>query len=182
MKIYTKKGDKGETSLLTGTKVSKSHIRLDAYGTVDELNAYIGLLRDQLKNDELREHLLKIQSDLFVIGSQLASDKNIKEIPDITEDDILFLEKSIDNYEENLPKLTTFVLPGGHSNVSFCHIARTVCRRAERLTNKLVKSESVNELIIKYLNRLSDYLFVFARLLAKELKIVEIKWEHRLNK
>ena len=93
MKIYTKKGDKGETSLLTGTKVSKSHIRLDAYGTVDELNAYIGLLRDQLKNEKLREHLLKIQSDLFVIGSQLASDKNIKEIPDITEDDILFLEK-----------------------------------------------------------------------------------------
>ena len=112
----------------------------------------------------------------------MAADKKNKKIPDIIEDDIIFLEKKIDNYEENLPILTSFILPGGHSIISFCHIARTVCRRAERVSNKLINSEYVNTLIIKYLNRLSDYLFVFARLLAKELKIVEIKWEHRLNK
>jgi len=178
----SKKGDKGETSLLTGTRVSKSHIRLDSYGTIDELNSYFGLLRDQVEIEEYKEHLLTIQNKLFVIGSQLASDRKIENLPDIEESDVKFLEEKIDKYEKTLPPLTSFILPGGHPTVSFCHVARSVCRRAERIATSLSEKEFVNPLIIKYLNRLSDYLFVFARLLANELKIVEIKWEHKLNK
>ncbi len=183
MKIYTKQGDKGETSLLTGKRVPKFHIRIDAYGTVDELNCFIGLLRDQMENELLKDELLIVQHKLFVIGSQLATDRNdLNKLPEISDDDIIFLEESINNMERKLKPLSSFLLPGGHSTVSFCHIARSVCRRAERLAYKVSTEEEINNLIIKYLNRLSDYLFVFARLLAKELQIVEIKCEHKLNK
>lgn len=183
MKIYTKRGDKGETSLLTGTKVPKFHIRIDAYGTVDELNSFVGLLRDKLQNEELKSTLLIVQNNLFVIGSQLATDKEVvKNIPEIDEHDVVFLENTIDNMEKTLDPLTSFILPGGHELVSLCHVARSVCRRAERLAYKISTKEKVNLLIIKYLNRLSDFLFVFSRVIAKDLKIVEIKWEHKLNK
>ena len=183
MKIYTKQGDKGETSLLTGKRVPKFHIRIDAYGTVDELNCFIGLLRDQMENELLKDELLIVQHKLFVIGSQLATDRNdLNKLPEISDNDIIYLEESIDNMERKLKPLSSFLLPGGHSTVSFCHIARSICRRAERLAYKVSTEEEINNLIIKYLNRLSDYLFVFARLLAKELQIVEIKCEHKLNK
>ena len=183
MKIYTKRGDKGETSLLTGTRVPKFHIRIDAYGTVDELNSFIGLLRDKLQSEELKSTLLIVQNSLFVIGSQLATDKEgVKNIPEIDEHDVVFLEKTIDNMEKELEPLTSFILPGGHELVSLCHVARSVCRRAERLAFKISAKEKVNFMIIKYLNRLSDFLFVLSRLLAKELQIIEIKWEHKLNK
>ncbi|NOZ48077.1 MAG: cob(I)yrinic acid a,c-diamide adenosyltransferase [Chlorobi bacterium] len=183
MKIYTKKGDSGKTSLLTGKIVSKSDIRIDAYGTVDELNSFVGLLRDYIEMKELKDTLLIIQNNLFIIGSHLASDKiEIKNLPELTSQDISFLENSIDEMQEKLTPLTYFILPGGHKTISYCHVARSICRRAERLTEKLSQNETINPQVIKYLNRLSDFLFVFARLLAKELNIVEIKWEHKLNK
>jgi cob(I)alamin adenosyltransferase len=181
MKIYTKQGDKGQTSLLGGTRVSKAHERIEAYGTIDELNSYIGLVRDQEVNEKRKELLKEIQDVLFIIGSSLAADpskSNIKK-PIIHDTDIQLLEQEIDNMEKELPTLKAFILPGGHTAVSFCHIARTVCRRAERNSIALKENSSVEDLIIIYLNRLSDYLFVLCRKMAQELNAEEITWKPR---
>ncbi len=185
MKVYTKTGDKGTTALFGGTRVPKHHIRIESYGTVDELNSYIGLIRDQEINQLYKDVLIEIQDRLFTVGAVLATDpekailKNGKErlnIPKISEDDLLLLENEIDRMEESLPPMTHFVLPGGHTTVSFCHIARCVCRRAERLSVQLNESEEVDESVLKYLNRLSDYLFVLARKLTFDLRAEEVKW------
>ena len=177
MKIYTKTGDKGDTSLFGGKRLSKSDLKIDAYGTVDELNSHIGLVKD-VCNNEQKEVLLKTQEHLFTIGAILATPEGKKNtfFKEIEAEDIENLEKQIDFMNESLPELDAFILPGGHIHVSYCHIARTVCRRAERISVALSKNEEVNDLIIKYLNRLSDYLFVLARKLAKDLCIEEIRW------
>lgn len=185
MKIYTKTGDKGTTALFGGTRVPKHHIRIESYGTVDELNSHLGLLRDQEMDTHYKNTLMDIQDKLFTVGAILATDpqkavlKSGKErlnIPKIEENDILLLEQEMDTMNEALPPMTHFVLPGGHTTVSYCHIARTVCRRAERLTSFLHENEPVDEQVLKYLNRLSDYLFVLARKLSFDLKAEEIKW------
>lgn len=184
LKIYTKTGDKGTTSLIGGTKVSKSHLRIEAYGTVDELNSYIGLCRDLLEEKKSRATLLEIQDRLFTIGSSLACDP-IKEpkirIPDLKEKDITFLESEIDRMHDTLPPMKSFILPGGHVISSQLHIARCVCRRAERCCVRLeVESLEVEPVILKYLNRLSDYLFVLARYVAHQSKAEEIPWKPRV--
>jgi cob(I)alamin adenosyltransferase len=182
MKIYTKTGDKGQTSLIGGTRVPKHHIRIEAYGTVDELNSYIGLIRDQEIDPAYREVLIEVQDRLFTIGSSLASDpeKSKMKIPDLKEEDIAYLEKEIDKMNDVLPEMRSFVLPGGHTTVSYCHIARCVCRRAERNTIHLSESEFVADLVIKYLNRLSDYLFMLSRKLAHDLGASETPWKPRM--
>ncbi len=186
MKIYTKTGDSGTTGLIGGTRLSKAHIRIDAYGTVDELNAYIGLLRDQPVNtarrNAARHDLLKeIQDRLFTIGSHLASepDQTRKKLPDLHETDLTLLEKEMDAMDAKLPTLRAFVLPGGHESVSFGHVARTVCRRAERAVVLLNDHESVEEIVIRYLNRLSDYLFMLCRMMTQELGAEEVAWKAR---
>ena len=185
MKVYTKTGDKGTTALFGGTRVPKFHIRIESYGTVDELNSYIGLIRDQEMNMHYKEVLIEIQDRLFTVGAILATDpekailKNGKErlnIPKISEKDLDYLEKEIDTMETELSPMTHFVLPGGHTTVSYCHIARCVCRRAERLAAHLNDIEPTDEMVLKYLNRLSDYLFVLARKLTFDLKANEVKW------
>ncbi|MFH2142665.1 MAG: cob(I)yrinic acid a,c-diamide adenosyltransferase [Bacteroidota bacterium] len=177
-KIYTKQGDKGQTSLIGGTRVPKYHDRIEAYGTVDELISYIGLIRDQKIDNHLKKILITIQYKLMVCASILASDcDNCKvKIPKIPDKDIKLLENEIDEMEKKLPKLTSFILPGGHTIVSFCHIARNVCRRAERKTILVSEKFSVCDNVIKYLNRLSDYLFVLSRRLSADLHCEEIKW------
>lgn len=185
MKIYTKTGDKGTTALFGGTRVPKHHIRIDSYGTVDELNSHIGLIRDQ-KIDELSKNILvKIQDRLFTVGAVLATDpekailksgKKRLNIPTISPEDITLLETEMDRMNESLPPMTHFVLPGGHQTVSFCHIARCVCRRAERLATALYEISPFEETTLQYLNRLSDYLFVLARKLSHDLQADEIKW------
>ncbi|TSE10658.1 MULTISPECIES: cob(I)yrinic acid a,c-diamide adenosyltransferase [Aquimarina] len=185
MKIYTKTGDKGTTALFGGTRVPKHHIRIDSYGTVDELNSHIGLIRDQ-KIDELsKQVLIKIQDKLFAVGAVLATDpekailksgQKRLNIPTISIEDIELLENEIDRMNESLPPMTHFVLPGGHQTVSFCHIARCVCRRAERLATALYEISPFEEATLQYLNRLSDYLFVLARKLSHDLRAEEIKW------
>lgn len=182
-KIYTKTGDKGETSLIGGTRVPKYHGRIEAYGTLDELNSFIGLIRDQDIDEATRELLIEIQDRIFTAESILALDpgnKPLKKLPEIKEEDIVLLENEIDRMNEDLPPITNFILPGGHSTVSYCHIARTVCRRAERLTIKLAQESEVSELVIKYLNRLSDYLFVLSRKLTKDLGAIETPWKARV--
>lgn len=171
MKIYTKTGDTGTTALFGGKRVSKADLRVDAYGTVDELNSYLGLLFEE-------DLIIEIQDRLFTLGSMLATEPgNTKvKIPLIKEEDIAILEKAIDKMEEGLEPMKHFILPGGHPTVSFCHIARTVCRRAERLTVALNSIEPIDPLIIKYLNRLSDYLFVLSRFLSKKLNAKETPW------
>lgn len=185
MKIYTKTGDKGKTSLFGGGRVPKHHLRIEAYGTVDELNSYIGLIRDQEIKQTTKETLITIQNDLFALGAMLATpiEKSKKRdgterltILKISNKSVTFLEQEIDNYNKELPKMTHFVLPGGHTTVSYCHIARCVCRRAERITSLLAEKTEIQPEIITYLNRLSDYLFVLARKLTYELQAVEIKW------
>lgn len=182
MKIYTKTGDSGYTSLIGGTRVAKYDLRIECYGTVDELNSYIGLIRDQQIDQNYREVLKEIQDRLFTIGSSLASDpvKSKMKIPDLKDTDISFLENQIDLMNEVLPPLTHFILPGGNTTVSFAHIARCVCRRAERLTVHLKTEDFVDEKVIVYLNRLSDYLFVLARTLAFDSNIPENQWLPRL--
>ena len=184
MKIYTKTGDKGKTSLIGGTKVYKSDLRIEAYGTVDELNSYVGLCLDHLNSDNINNVLAEIQDRLFTIGSALACDpdKETKlKIPDLHETDVELLEKEIDRMNEVLPLMKSFILPGGNISVSTLHIARCVCRRSERCCVRMQKKEmEVEPLIIKYLNRLSDYLFVLARFAAHELKIEEIPWKPRI--
>lgn len=185
MKIYTKTGDKGTTALFGGTRVPKHHIRIDSYGTVDELNSHIGLIRDQEIDPRSKEILVHIQDRLFTVGAVLATDpekatlKNGKDrlnIPRIDEEDITLLETEMDTMDASLPPMTHFVLPGGHTTVSYCHIARTVCRRAERLATALNELEPFDAQTLTYLNRLSDYLFVLARKLSKDLQADEIKW------
>lgn len=179
MKIYTKTGDKGTTSLFGGTRVPKYHIRLETYGTIDELNSHLGLIRDSVENDAIKEILLKIQFKLFSVCSNLANEKeeNTAKVPVVSEADIQFLEKQIDNYDLELPQLTSFVIPGGHPVASMCHVARTVCRRAERNAVRLSEEVVVNEMIIKYINRLSDFLFTLSRKLLKDFNKQEILWQ-----
>ena len=169
------------TSLLGGTRVPKNHIRIEAYGTVDELNSYIGLLRDVDRRQERSSIYKHIQDFLFVIGSSLAaeSEKARAVKPDLHGHDIEMLENSIDAMSSTLPRMRNFILPGGHQIVSYAHIARCVCRRAERKVIELAEKEQVDEIIIVYLNRLSDYLFILARMLSSELGAEEIKWEPR---
>ena len=182
MKIYTKTGDQGTTSLFGGKRVSKADLRIDAYGTVDELNSWVGVLRDQEINAARKNILLSIQDRLFTMGSMLATEPgNTKvKIPILTEEDVLLLENEIDSMETALTPMRSFVLPGGHPSVSFCHVGRTVCRRTERLVIGLHQIEPVEPLIIKYLNRLSDYLFVLSRKMTDELKAEESPWKPRL--
>jgi cob(I)alamin adenosyltransferase len=185
MKIYTKTGDDGTTALFGGTRVAKHHIRIESYGTVDELNSYIGLIRDQEIDERSKEILIHIQDRLFTLGAILATDpektilKSGKErlnIPRIIEEDMYFLENEMDVMNESLPPMTHFVLPGGHPTVSHCHIARCICRRAERITTVLNEQEPLDEQVLMYLNRLSDFLFVLARKLTYKLKAEEILW------
>lgn len=181
MKIYTKKGDTGETSLIGGTRVPKHHLRVEAYGSTDELNVYIGLIADQKIDTSYKNVLSEIQDILFTIGASLASDpeRSKMKIPDLKEEDITLLENEIDAMEEKLPELQNFILPGGHTIVSFCHLARVVCRRTERIATHLAETDFVAPLVIPYLNRLSDYLFVLSRKLAKDLEVDEIPWKPR---
>ena len=181
-KIYTKTGDKGQTSLIGGTRLPKHHIRIEAYGTVDELNSFIGLVRDSVSEKELFDLLIEIQDRLFTMGSLLAADpeKNKMQLPQLNESDVVVLEKAIDKMNETLPEMKSFVLPGGHTTVSHCHIARCVCRRAERAVLKLAENEKVDEITYKYLNRLSDYLFVLSRKLIQDFKANEIPWKPRM--
>jgi len=185
MKVYTKTGDSGTTALFGGTRVPKHHIRIESYGTVDELNSHIGLIRDQEINQLYKNVLIEVQDRLFTVGAILATppeketlkngEKRLQNLG-IQESDIEYLENQIDLMEESLPQMTHFVLPGGHTTVSYCHIARCVCRRAERLAVHLNDIEPTDELVIKYLNRLSDYLFVLARKLSFDLKADEVQW------
>jgi len=185
MKVYTKTGDKGTTALFGGTRVPKHHIRIESYGTIDELNSYIGLIRDQEIDKLYKTTLIEIQDQLFTVGAILATDPKkatLKSgiqrlnIPKISNKEIEKLEKQMDLMEESLPPMTHFVLPGGHQTVSFCHIARTVCRRAERLASHLNSIEPFQPETLMYINRLSDYLFVLARKLSVDLKAKEVKW------
>ncbi len=185
MKIYTKTGDDGTTALFGGIRIKKHHIRIESYGTIDELNSWLGLIHDQEIDIHSKKTLKSIQDKLFTVGSILATDpekailKNGKErlgIPKISSNDIEFLEKEMDAMEETLPPMTHFVLPGGHTTVSYCHVSRTVCRRAERMVALLFEKEPFDENVLSYINRLSDYLFVLARKLSKDLKVDEIKW------
>ncbi|MEB3799891.1 cob(I)yrinic acid a,c-diamide adenosyltransferase [Flavobacterium columnare] len=185
MKVYTKTGDKGTTALFGGTRVPKHHIRIESYGTVDELNSYIGLIRDQAMNPLYKAVLIEVQDRLFTLGAILATppekevlkngQKRLQNLG-LTETDIEYLENEIDTMETDLPPMTHFVLPGGHTTVSYCHIARCVCRRAERLATHLHEEEPTDEFVLKYLNRLSDYLFVLARKLSLDLHADEVPW------
>jgi cob(I)alamin adenosyltransferase len=182
MKIYTKTGDKGFTSLIGGTRVAKHHLRIESYGTVDELNSYIGLIRDQDITGHDKEILKQIQDRLFTIGSSLAADPERSKmvIPDLHMADVELLEQEIDAMNEQLPELRHFILPGGNNTISFCHIARCICRRAERITVHLAEESTVDEKVNIYLNRLSDYLFTLARKIGNERKIPENQWIPRI--
>lgn len=179
MKIYTKTGDKGQTSLFGGQRVDKHSIRIESYGTLDELLSYMGLIRD-FSDESSKKIIISIQTTLFNIGSHLATLPTNKKaqlkLPELSENDIIILEKEMDRLDENLPKMTKFVLPGGHQSVSYCHIARTVCRRAERRISSLNELEPQNPLIIKYINRLSDYLFMLSRDFSRANNVDEVYW------
>jgi len=183
MKIYTKTGDKGYTSLIGGTRVPKYHLRIETYGTVDELNSYIGLIRDQDISESESTLLKEIQDRLFTIGSSLASDpeKSRMQIPDLKDEDIVLLESEMDQMTGVLPELRHFILPGGNTTASFCHIARCICRRAERLAVHLAEESFVDEKVIIYLNRLSDFLFTFARKVSYDKGAEENNWIPRKN-
>lgn len=179
MKIYTRTGDNGTTGLIGGTRVKKYNIRLEAYGTVDELNSYIGLIRSVFKDEATDSTLGKIQNKLFVIGANLATEGTnelIKKQVPCREEDIVMLEKEMDRMVEVLPPLNHFILPGGSEASAFCHVARTVCRRAERRIVELSEKAEVDKVLIKYINRLSDYLFVLSRKISMDLKTPEILW------
>ncbi len=178
LKIYTKTGDLGETSLLGGTRVSKGHERVEAYGTIDELNSFAGLIRDQEISQHYRDVLLQIQENLFIAESWIASEPGIdhKKLPLLEEKDIIILEQEIDEMNKSLPDLKHFILPGGIPVVSYCHIARTICRRAERAVIRLNSKRMEDIMVIKYLNRLSDYLFVLARKTGQDSGIKETQW------
>lgn len=185
MKIYTKTGDDGTTGLFGGTRVPKHHIRIESYGTLDEVNSWIGLIRDQPIEESSKKILIKIQEKLFTVGALLAIDpkkeklksgKDRLNIPKIDTEDLNLLEKEIDLMEQQLPPMTHFILPGGHTTVSYCHIGRTICRRAERLVSQLNDFEPVDPILLSYINRLSDFLFVLARKLSYDVQAEEIKW------
>ncbi len=182
MKVYTKTGDKGETSLFGGKRVKKYDLRINAYGTSDEVNSWIGLIRDQDINADYKAILNIIQDRIFTLGSHLAADpsKPKLKIPELLPSDIELLEQEMDKMDAKLPAMTKFTLPGGHTTVSYCHLARTVCRRCERLVIELADTETINPLIIQYLNRLSDYLFVLGRKLAQDLDANEVFWEPKM--
>ena len=179
MRIYTKKGDKGKTQLLGGSMVDKNHIKLECYGSIDELNSFIGNIYDQEISAFHKDILFKIQNHLFNLGSIISFDggKDKIKLPNITTQNIKMMEQAIDKMEEELPMLRAFILPSGDPTASKCHIARTVCRRAERNLVALAKEEEINNLHIQYLNRLSDYLFVLARTILKDNNAQEIKWQ-----
>jgi cob(I)alamin adenosyltransferase len=181
MKIYTKTGDQGDTALFGGKRLTKAALRIESYGNVDELNAHIGMLRDLSDTDERKGLLVEVQNCLFIMGSMLAAEPgNDKiEIPTLRSDDVDRLEKAIDSLDASLPPMRNFVLPGGHTHVSHCHIARTVCRRAERSVVALFNTEPGDALVLMYLNRLSDFLFVLSRKMAQELHAEEIPWISR---
>jgi cob(I)alamin adenosyltransferase len=180
-KIYTKTGDKGETSLLGGKRVPKYHLRIEAYGTIDELNSFVGLLRDQAIASHYKEILFETQDRLFTAESLIAADQGSEgfNLPALTESDISLLEREIDQMNEALPPLTNFILPGGHPAVSLAHVCRTICRRAERIIFHLAVDHPVDELIVRYFNRLSDYFFVLARKLALDQGIPDQVWKAR---
>jgi cob(I)alamin adenosyltransferase len=183
-KIYTKTGDTGETSLLGGTRVPKYHDRIEAYGTLDELNSFIGLICDEGPDEHTRSILLEVQDRIFTAESILASDPENpaqRKLPQLNEKDVVVLEKEIDRMNETLPELSSFILPGGHRLSSLAHIARCVCRRAERITIKLNMQHPVDPVVIRYLNRLSDYLFVLARKFIYDLKGKEVLWKARID-
>jgi len=178
MKIYTKTGDAGSTMLIGGLRVPKSDIRIEAYGTVDELNAYIGLICDQQPGDHYRQILKQVQNHLFIMGSNLAAapEKSKMKLPELIHEDIYLLEEEIDRMQDTLKPLSHFILPGGSTLVSYCHIARCICRRAERITVQLAQESTVEKIILIYLNRLSDYLFVLSRKVAQDNQIEETTW------
>ena len=181
MKIYTKNGDRGKTSLIGGKKVSKHDLQVEAYGSIDELNSFMGLLKDYSKNDELNQVLFKVQLKLFTIGSILAQENTstnsvILEKLNISAKDTNFIELQIDKLEKKLPKLSKFIIPGGHKLVSYCHVSRSICRRAERKITKLSDSVKLDSNILPYINRLSDFLFVLSRYFSKELDVKESYW------
>ncbi|HOK51294.1 MAG TPA: cob(I)yrinic acid a,c-diamide adenosyltransferase [Bacteroidales bacterium] len=178
MKIYTKTGDRGDTSLIGGRRVSKSDIQIEAYGTIDELIAFVGYLRDNAPNEADASFLIQIQDKLMIVAALLSRDEKNPNVvlPALADNDILLLEKEIDKIENVIPPLTAFILPGGHPGVSLCHVVRTVCRRAERSVIAMALNLQVDEVIIRYLNRLSDYFFVLTRKWAKDLNIREIEW------
>jgi cob(I)alamin adenosyltransferase len=181
-KIYTKKGDTGTTQLIGGTRVAKHHQRIEAYGTIDELNSWIGVVRDHITDTAQREVLKEIQDRLFTIGSHLATDpqKGKMKLPDLKDTDVTLLENEIDVITDSLPEMKHFILPGGHPANSFAHLARCVCRRAERLATHLNETEPVEPIILIYLNRLSDYLFVLSRRISADFNAEEIPWKPRL--
>jgi len=182
MKVYTKKGDTGTTQLIGGTRVPKSSLRIEAYGTVDELNSYVGLIRDQEILPKLRDQLLSIQDRLFTLGSLLATspDGSRMKIPELHEEDITNLENWIDEMDAELEPMRNFVLPGGHMTVSFCHITRCVCRRGERIVVDLSLTDKIHPIAITYLNRLSDYFFVLSRKITKDLNVNETIWTPKM--
>lgn len=179
-KIYTKTGDEGQTALFGGKRLPKSHLRIECYGTVDELNSFLGLVRDSTADEHIREVLFEIQNRLFDLGANLATDpsKNLP-IPALANSDIQLLENEIDAMEEVLPALKNFILPGGHVAVSQCHVARCVCRRAERLVVALNMEEPVEPMVLQYLNRLSDFLFVLSRKIGQQVGATEVIWKGR---
>lgn len=182
-KVYTRGGDKGETSLIGGTRVSKGSLRIESYGTVDELNSFIGLIRDHEIEEHDKKMLMEIQDMLFTIESILAKDPEKDapaKLPEISEEDIVKLEKEIDDMNDFVEPMTSFILPGGHKAVSYCHVARCVCRRAERVIIRLNEETQVDLLSIKYINRLSDYLFALARKVSKYLNATETPWKPRV--
>ena len=184
IRIYTRTGDKGTTSLIGGTKVPKSHLRIEAYGTVDELNSHIGLCRDMIGDEKVRAVLLEVQDRLVTIGSSLACDPEREpsmRLPDLREEDVRGLEQEIDRMSESIPPMRSFILPGGHPIASHLHIARCVCRRAERCCVRLeLESLEVEGILLKYLNRLSDHLFVLSRYMTHLLGVEEIPWKPRV--
>lgn len=178
MRVYTRTGDKGETSLSGGARVQKDHTRLEAYGTVDELNSHLGLIQAAITDPGEKSRLTRIQNRVFVVTSNLAADSAelLNKLPHILEEDITELEKAMDSLLDQIPPLTNFILPAGHSTVASCHIARTVCRRAERRMVTLGREALVDPILIRYINRLSDYLFVLARKSAYDLGVGEVIW------
>jgi cob(I)alamin adenosyltransferase len=183
MKIYTKKGDKGKTGLIGGTRVSKASLRIESYGTVDELNSWLGVIRDGEIKSNYQEQLIEIQDRLFTVGSSLACDpeKSSMKIPDLLNEDVQLLEKWMDEMDQELEPMRSFILPGGNQTSSFCHVARCICRKAERNVVVLSENEFVAELVLMYLNRLSDYLFVLARKIAKDQGALDHPWKPRMN-
>lgn len=183
-KIYTKTGDKGATSLIGGTRVSKSHIRIESYGTVDELNSYLGMVNDSCGNTEVSDWLREIQDRLFTLGAELATtpEKEVKmKLPDLHDEDVTWLEERIDKMNEVLPEMRSFIIPGGNLAASTCHVARCVCRRAERLCVGMQENgEPVHELVVRYLNRLSDFLFTLARYIGHLSGAEELPWRARV--